>query len=56
MLTTATLDRLRGLYPQGRFEVRRFRPNLVVETSDDVGDFVEDGWIGRMVRWGMRCD
>ena len=27
VLTTATLDRLRELYPQGRFEVRRFRPN-----------------------------
>ena len=27
LLTTATLDRLRALYPQGRFEARRFRPN-----------------------------
>jgi uncharacterized protein len=27
LLTTATLDRLRELYPQGRFEARRFRPN-----------------------------
>jgi uncharacterized protein len=52
MLTTATLDRLRELYPQGRFEVRRFRPNLVVETLDNVGGFVEDGWIGRTVRVG----
>jgi uncharacterized protein YcbX len=52
MLTTATLDRLRELYPQGRFEVRRFRPNLVVETPDHVGDFVEDGWIGRTVQVG----
>ncbi len=24
LLTTATIDRLRELYPQGRFEVRRF--------------------------------
>src|SRR5262249_20336915 len=28
VLTTATLDRLGELYPQGRFEVRRVRPNL----------------------------
>src|SRR5439155_25865512 len=28
VLTTATLDQLREFYPQGRFEVRRFRPNL----------------------------
>ena len=25
LLTTVTLDRLRELYPQGHFEVRRFR-------------------------------
>ena len=30
VLTTATLNRLRELYPQGRFEVRRFRPNIAV--------------------------
>jgi uncharacterized protein YcbX len=33
VLTTATINRLRELYPQGRFEVRRFRPNIV---GDDV--------------------
>jgi len=31
VLTTSSLDKLRELYPQGRFEVRRFRPNVVVE-------------------------
>jgi MOSC domain-containing protein YiiM len=52
VLTTATLDRLRALYPQGRFEVRRFRPNVVVATSSSVPDFAEDAWIGRTVRLG----
>jgi uncharacterized protein YcbX len=33
LLTTATLDRLRELYPQGRFEVQRFRPNIVVQLA-----------------------
>ncbi|MBI3329285.1 MAG: MOSC domain-containing protein [Nitrospinae bacterium] len=46
LLTTATLDRLRDLYPQGRFEVRRFRPNIVMETAAGEKDFVEDAWIG----------
>jgi uncharacterized protein YcbX len=46
LLTTATLNRLRELYPQGRFETRRFRPNIVVEPGDDVRDFVENAWIG----------
>jgi uncharacterized protein len=52
VLTTATIDRLRELYPQGRFEVRRLRPNVVVETSNGVKDFVENAWIGRTVSIG----
>src|SRR5258708_18297470 len=45
LLTTATLERLRDLYPAGRFEVRRFRPNIVVQTPNGVKDFIENGWI-----------
>ena len=52
VLTIATLDRLRELYPQGRFEVRRFRPNLVLQTADGVKDFVEDAWIGHTLAIG----
>jgi uncharacterized protein YcbX len=52
VLTTATLDRLRELYPQGRFEVRRFRPNVVVQTIDDINDFVENAWIGHTLAIG----
>jgi uncharacterized protein len=52
LLTTATLDRLRELYPPGRFEVRRFRPNIVVETSDPQSRFAEDAWIGHTIQIG----
>lgn len=52
LLTTATLDQLRDLYPQGRFEVRRFRPNIVVETSSGERNFVEDAWIGQVLAIG----
>ena len=33
LVTTATLNRLRNWYPQGRFEVPRFRPNIVLESA-----------------------
>jgi uncharacterized protein len=33
LLTTATINRLRELYPGGRSEVRRFRPNIVIEST-----------------------
>ena len=52
LLTTTTLDRLRELYPPGRFEVRRFRPNIVVQTTSSVKDFVEDAWIGHTLAIG----
>jgi uncharacterized protein len=52
LLTTATLDRLRMLYPQGRFEVRRFRPNIVVQTENGENDFVENAWIGKILAIG----
>jgi uncharacterized protein len=52
LLTTATLDRLRMLYPEGRFEVRRFRPNIVVETANGERDFVENAWIGHVLAIG----
>jgi uncharacterized protein YcbX len=52
LLTTATLDRLRELYPQGHFEVRRFRPNIVVGTPSGASDFVENAWIGHTLAIG----
>ncbi len=53
LLTTGTIDRLRELYPHGRFEVRRFRPNIVVEASEAAG-FVENAWVGRTLLIGER--
>jgi uncharacterized protein YcbX len=52
LLTTATIDRLRTLYPEGRFEVRRFRPNIVVSTEPDEQGIAENDWIGRTVAIG----
>jgi uncharacterized protein YcbX len=50
LLTTSTIDRLRELHPEGRFEVRRFRPNVVVSTAEQ--GFVENDWIGHTVAIG----
>lgn len=52
LLTTATLSRLSELYPEGRFEVRRFRPNIVVEATETVCGFVENNWLKRGLRIG----
>lgn len=52
ILTTATLDQLRELYPQGRFEVRRFRPNIVVEPASGEKRFAENVWVGHRLTIG----
>jgi uncharacterized protein len=52
LLTTATIDHLRALYPDGRFEVRRFRPNIVVATEPDAHGFAENDWIEHTVAIG----
>jgi len=53
ILTTSTINRLRELYPEGRFEVRRFRPNIVVESaSREKKDFIENSWVGKKITIG----
>ncbi|OIJ64961.1 MOSC domain-containing protein [Streptomyces mangrovisoli] len=51
LVTTASLDRMRTVYPAGDFDARRFRPNLVVDTDHGPG-FPEDAWLGSRLRVG----
>ena len=52
LLTTSTINRLRELYPEGRFEVRRFRPNIVVESTSGEKEFIENLWVGKKLTIG----
>jgi uncharacterized protein YcbX len=54
LLTTATLDRLRSIYPAGRWETRRFRPNMVVVSPPGAEGFVENDWVGHQLAIGER--
>ena len=47
ILTTASLTKLQQIYPGGRFEARRFRPNLVISTPAEQIGFVENDWVGK---------
>jgi hypothetical protein len=46
IITTATLRRLREVYPAGQITIQRFRPNIVVDCMDETG-FAENSWPGR---------
>lgn len=49
ILTTATLGRLGEMYPQGRFDVRRFRPNIIIQSSTGKTGFIENEWVGHTI-------
>jgi uncharacterized protein YcbX len=50
VLTTSTLEQLSELWPQSRFDQRRFRMNVIVDTEE--GGFVENDWIGHELAIG----
>lgn len=50
LITTDTIARLGELVGQP-LDVRRFRPNLLVETAT-AAPFAEDAWVGRVLRVG----
>jgi uncharacterized protein len=50
VLTTSTLARLQALQPESRFDERRFRMNVVVDTPQQ--GFVENEWIGHSLQIG----
>lgn len=52
ILTSASLARLQSLLPTAVIDIRRFRPNILVETGGDEVDFVEQRLVGRRLRIG----
>ncbi|MEO7456455.1 MAG: MOSC domain-containing protein [Gemmatimonadaceae bacterium] len=57
LVTTQSVTALEGLVG-AELDVRRFRPNLLVEATDGT-PFAEDGWVGGVLRIGsmhMRVD
>ena len=50
VLTTSTLEQLSELQPQSRFDERRFRMNVIIDTEE--AGFVENDWISRQLAIG----
>ena len=50
LVTDATLQELGRLQPDGAFDVRRYRPNVLVDGTG--AGFVENSWVGRRVALG----
>jgi len=52
VLSTASLRTMRQSHPEGAWDVRRFRPTMLVDLDGDVEGFREDAWIGSTVQVG----
>jgi uncharacterized protein YcbX len=52
LLTATSLDALARLAPESRIDVRRFRPNFVLDVPDGPTGFPEAAWAGRRIRLG----
>jgi uncharacterized protein YcbX len=52
LLSTPTINYLKNQLPEADWDVRRFRPNIVIDTgSRDLG-LVEQDWIGKQIAIG----
>ncbi|HEY7070209.1 MAG TPA: MOSC N-terminal beta barrel domain-containing protein [Acidimicrobiales bacterium] len=51
LITTGTVAGLEALTGRA-LDVRRFRPNLVIDAHDDGGPFPEEGWVGCTLQLG----
>ncbi|MBU0739777.1 MAG: MOSC domain-containing protein [Alphaproteobacteria bacterium] len=51
LLTTASVSALAAVTGLPPLDARRFRPSVLIETEDDEG-FIENDWVGHMVRIG----
>jgi MOSC domain-containing protein len=52
VISNASIRALRKSYPEGDFDVRRFRPNIVLDLGKDAKDFAEESWVGKSLRAG----
>ena len=50
ILTTASLRTAADYYPNGTWDVRRFRPNVLIDLEGD--GWIEDSWVGRQIQLG----
>ena len=50
-MTTATIAHAAAEAPEFDWNVRRFRPNILLETGSDE-PFAEDAWCGKQIRLG----
>ena len=52
LITTSSLDKLKEIEPEGDFNSRRFRPNIVIDSASKLPAFEEFDWVDGRLRIG----
>lgn len=52
IMTQRSLESMAASWPDSQFDVRRFRPNILLEGADTTSPFPERDWIGQHIRLG----
>jgi uncharacterized protein YcbX len=59
VLTSASLEAMSRFNPAAAWNVRRFRPNFLIETGTEIAGLIEADWSGRRLRIGeleLQCE
>jgi uncharacterized protein len=56
LLASGTLKYLQSLERDSDFDPRRFRPNILIDTGDDAGGFIEDRWLAGTLSIGATVE
>ena len=59
LLTTSSLRAMAQFNAAATWDRRRFRPNFLIETTDEIEGLIEAGWSGRRLRLGeveLKCE
>ncbi|PHS30359.1 MAG: MOSC domain-containing protein [Sulfurovum sp.] len=52
LLTSSTIAKLKELYPEGDFNINRFRPNIFIDLDVTTIEFIENDWVGKEIAIG----
>jgi len=52
LISNSSIRALKRSYPAGDFDIRRFRPNIVLTLGRGAEDFAEEAWVGRSLKVG----
>lgn len=52
IITLSSIEKLKQLYPEGNFDLNRFRANIVIDLDSKEIGFIENDWVGKTIHIG----